>query len=355
MAADSTTIILKSTEDWEKWFPQLKRQVSELLWPCINPNVLPEALQHLQAPPTEVNASTINPTKTSVAELTATEQKAYDLCWREYQERYKRYREEMKFIQETRQELQRTIDPGIWASVDSDQGLPDLLRTLKDIYAPTKVQISRSIKRRYQDLLQRQMQSPDWINKWEEVMRESKRHEVGSITEDGQWLLDLADKIQPINPVQAQIYRMQTYGKDTDPIKVERAVGMGYELRRLVQEFHPGGRTRKGNAFQAQGISGPEVREEASGSTRKHARGKSSGETAAPYKKEAPWCRACDQKGHSYARCWNLFPELAFPGFRPTKKALEAVASALKGDEVLARDVEELRALRKQPDQTNQA
>ena len=46
----ATKTVLIRSEDWEKWFKQLQANISDEIWPFINPDVEDEELSLLKAP-----------------------------------------------------------------------------------------------------------------------------------------------------------------------------------------------------------------------------------------------------------------------------------------------------------------
>ena len=94
----STTskVILTRSEDWEKWFWELQANVSDEIWPYINPETQE---QDLLQQPRRPELTDFDQNAATYAALSAVHQKAYDNARRYYDQ-------DMKYYSRQRDQLQ---------------------------------------------------------------------------------------------------------------------------------------------------------------------------------------------------------------------------------------------------------
>jgi hypothetical protein len=108
-AAESTLVILKRQEDWEKWYWQLQTDVNSQIWPYVDPDQ-PEL--ELQARPAIPAISQFNRVAQNYAELTAAQQKAYDNARKHYDADMKLYSQQQAQLTAARTLIRSTVSSG---------------------------------------------------------------------------------------------------------------------------------------------------------------------------------------------------------------------------------------------------
>jgi hypothetical protein len=221
--------------------------------------------------------------------------------------------------------------------------------------------MSRLTTKGYQAVLKsfRTQRLKTWLDEWEDVMAEAIRHDLAE-TKDGRWLIDLADLVKPASDT---IYnKLLDEANDEEMSKPQGYRRVAQRLRERL-ETRPGGRTLRGGAFNAsfadQEVSGdsgsdatmPSNKQAEPGKaspskTRKRAGTKSLEADAS--KKTALECPVCGIRGHVLPDCWTIFEFLRPEGFKPSAFRVRKANRAIKTDEELRKQVEQIKLERKQ-------
>ena len=95
MASNSTTNsvvrILERPEDWEAWIWQIRAEIAQILWPCIDPNLPDDEIKPLLDEPVKPRYQDVNAVATTYAGLTTAQQKTYHDLRSYYSEDLKLY------------------------------------------------------------------------------------------------------------------------------------------------------------------------------------------------------------------------------------------------------------------------
>jgi hypothetical protein len=110
-----TKTILTRSEDWEKWFWDLQANISDEIWPYINPEA-PETA--LLVPPRRPKHTDFNQQARTYAELSAVHQKSYDNARRYYDQDMKYYSRQRDLLQAARARITSTVSQAKKAALD---------------------------------------------------------------------------------------------------------------------------------------------------------------------------------------------------------------------------------------------
>jgi hypothetical protein len=107
-SSSSTTIILNKPEDWEQWLWQLQALVDKRIWAYVDP--AKEAPQQglLQEPPYP-EVTDFNEDATSYAQLSTSQQKAYETSRRYYDQDMKYFLKQEEHLQQIRTQITSTV------------------------------------------------------------------------------------------------------------------------------------------------------------------------------------------------------------------------------------------------------
>ena len=125
--------ILTKSEDWEKWFWELKGGINSQIWPYINPDGEALALRQEPAKPTFQEFSQ---NATSYATLSAVHQKAYDQARKYYNEDMVYYSQQQKMITEARTHILNTVSSSSRSILDPDLTTREWIQLLRTAMKP---------------------------------------------------------------------------------------------------------------------------------------------------------------------------------------------------------------------------
>jgi hypothetical protein len=347
----SKTILTRS-EDWEKWYRELQANVSDEIWPHIKADG--EVLPLIEAPKRPEPSDFERDIRT-YAQLSAVNQKTYENARRFYEQDKKDYARQRDQLKEARSYIMSTISQSKRTTLDPDKSVHEWLKQLKKDTEPPKGYMIQQFKRRYQNTLRnfKSNKLSQWLDEWETIMVECIKHNLADI-KDGNWLRDLADRIQPISD--AFYLRLMENADDeakSDPQEFRR---VARELRERLDKPSKGGRTVRGGAFHTS--FGPESSDEGSdaihtteaqhaqppkyGKGRKRTGTRSQEDSTS--KKATPECPACGMRGHSLSECWCIFEERLPEGRKaPSAVRIQKAKKKIEEDRQLREQIDELR------------
>jgi hypothetical protein len=202
-------------------------------------------------------------------------------------------------------------------------------------------------RKKYREVMnQKNTRLAQWLDQWEDAIVEGIRYDIPEI-QDGIWLSDLADRIQPYSEYQAGTIRAEA--RDENKKDVERFREKARTLRQDLK-LNQGGRILRGSAYEVT-LDQLAEEEEADRSEKVAKRKRSTAIGTSPEasmsKKLRLICEACGAKRHSLPDCWGVFEELRPEGTPISKYRKQKVEKALKENASLKVRVEEIRQMRK--------
>lgn len=315
----SVKVILRTSEDWDRWYEQLRANVDSQIWQYVNPQAPERPLREL---PDEPRFSEFGHNARTYAELSQVQQRSYENARRFYDADMKYFSQQEKMLKEARIFIMSSVAEGKDRVLQADLSVREwLVRLEKSMKPPAGYMITRT-QINYQDVVRslKPNRVSQWIVEWERVMDEAIRYDIPSI-KNGQWLRDLAQQIRPLSDT--LYYRYMEEANDESKNDAQEYGKVSRMLREALVSRPVGSsaRTVRGNAFNAnfghaetEGrdldvTASEEIKQAPSqGGGRKRA-GSRLREHAAP-KKATPECPACDMRGHDLPNCWSIFEEL---------------------------------------------
>ena len=226
---ESNRIILKRQEDWEKWYWQLQTDVNSEIWPYIDPDQPDLDLQVRPAPPA---INQFNGGAQNYADLTAAQQKSYDNARRHYEADMKLYSQQQAQLTAARTLIRSTVTTANQSYLNPQQPVRQWIRKLKNGFKPEDGFMKSLTRKKYREVMnEKNTRLAQWLDQWEDAMVEGIRYNIPEIQE-GIWLSDLADRIQPYSEYQAGTIRAEA--RDEDKKDAER---FGEKARTLRQDL----------------------------------------------------------------------------------------------------------------------
>ena len=146
MAANPTAsnkTILTRSEDWEQWFKDLQANVSEQIWPYINPE-LPE--KPLLKEPVCQQPEDIERNAQTYAALSAANQKIFENARRFFDQDLKLYTRQIDQLLAARAYITATVSPEKRTVLESNKTVREWIQMLKDELQPEKEYMSQQAK-----------------------------------------------------------------------------------------------------------------------------------------------------------------------------------------------------------------
>jgi hypothetical protein len=341
-------IILTRSEDWENWFWQLQANVSDKIWPYINPDGPERALC---AEPRCPQPKDIDPAAHTYAMLAVANQHTFENARRFYNLDMKYYSRQRDQLQVARAYITATVSHAKKTALDPQLSVREWLIRLKQDTQPPKGYMIMQTETRYNDTLKsfKSNKLHQWLDEWEAIMTECIKYELPEI-QNGRWLRDLAQRIRPMS----EVYYVQFMkdARDDDKADPQEFREVARELREMLAP--KGGRTMRGSAFHAsfgttessdEGSDAKGTKQTGQGppnSNKGHKRAGSQSIEANASKKEVTECPACGMRGHSLAEYWCIFEELRPQGMRSSGYRVRKAKKAVKKNEELKVQVEEI-------------
>jgi hypothetical protein len=343
-----TKTILTRSEDWEKWFWDLQANVSDEIWPYIDPEG-PETA--LLVPPRRPELTDFHQQAHTYAELSAVHQKGYDNARRYYDQDMKYYSRQRDQLQAARAYITSTVSQAKKTTLDPKLSVREWLIKLKKDTEPPKGYMLTQIETRYHDTLKSLKSNKlfQWLEEWETIMVDCIKYELPEV-KNGRWLRDLALRIRPMSEVYyVQFMKDANDDAKSDPLEFRR---VARELREMLPGPRPGGRTVRGGVFDVSfGPTEPSddssdainTQEAEQAPPRGRKRTGTRSQEANAQKKVNPECLACGMSGHSLPKCWCIFEEIRPDGVKLMRSRVRKAKKALAENEELSRQVQEIR------------
>lgn len=345
--ATRNIIILDRPEQWPIWIESIRGLIPDDIWPLINPDAVDH--EEILQKPTIPKCQDVNAAKTSIAELSANERTLFDMMFRYYSGLLKEYERQSKGLLDVKALIQARVSDAKAELLKGDESAKEWLLVLKRSTSASQAYISFQIAQKYYDSL-RKTPTPttigNWLSTWEHAMVGAIKHNIPEIG-GGRWLRDLALAIKPVSDVlNAMFITESTDDEKTNP---NRYLEASVRIRELVETNMPRKRmVTRGHAFAVEfdGEPAADERGQDEGFKKrksiKRARTPSAPSDLPGNKRKKIGCKACGQNRHELSRCFYVFPELRYKGFKPHEALVAKVSKALD-DLDLAEEVEAIR------------
>lgn len=240
-AVTRVTIVLDRADDWHKWlFIRKDTAQKNDLWRYVDPATMAADLPMLMAP-TEPQLADHNEQATSIAHLTAAQQKLYQWEYERWERKDLEFKRQKKALAEFNLEISKTIAARHIYLIENKDTPHERLTTLKKHLAPSDVTRQRDLIARYKNLQTppRGKKVEEWLRLWVEVTnmciaagvpetsgsRAQEDFLVACRTIDPEYgtsglraLIDLEDAGAAIPSVEDYVSKFTTYLKRVRPI-----------------------------------------------------------------------------------------------------------------------------------------
>ncbi|KAF1938014.1 hypothetical protein EJ02DRAFT_355431 [Clathrospora elynae] len=170
-AVTRVTVVLDRADDWHKWlFIRKDTAQKNELWQYVNPAMKAADLPLLIAPP-EPQLSDHNNDATSIADLTAAQQKLFQWEYERWERKDIDFRRQKKAMAKFNSEIGKTIAAKHLYLIENKDTPYDRLTTLKKHLAPSDATRKRDLIARYKaiQLPPRGKKIEEWLRSWVEV------------------------------------------------------------------------------------------------------------------------------------------------------------------------------------------
>jgi hypothetical protein len=356
MSSNDTSRTLIHPEDWEPWIKQTRAIADSDIWAYIDPDT-EEPDGGLLEQPERPEIQDFSENANTYAQLTVTQQKAYDNSRKYYDQDMKYYFRQQDLLRSIRKHISDTVSPTKRLQLDADLSVRDWLVKLKEDTAPTQGFMLKKVHQTYVESLKGLKPSKinQWLDNWEHAIKMAEKYQIPQVS-NGMWLQDLAESIRPLSETYFVLYNKQSNDPEKSKLTEYRKVAL--ELREAFAKTSNKAvstGTARGSAFQADfngeseddsnATEGPMGKGHSSLSNSRKRAGPdiSVGETSPNKRPKVPICLACDMRGHTLPDCWYLFNHKRPKGFKVAKKRMEKVNKRLETDKDLCAQVEKLK------------
>jgi len=315
----------------------------------------------------------------SFTDLSAEKQKAYNAAWGIYQDDLRFYREQQEHLTKLREWIQDTVSPHYrLIHCEPTETLAMWYANLKEAVGATAFIEKNNARRLYREALKAPRSLKDfdkWVDNWERSMNIAKNKGVAATKSVSDWFPDLLGAIEGILPTWAESYEINkneeieadslTFRTVANDLRKVAEKGRRKGLKLAKGSFGPTFADEADQYAADEAISGAEASPESGAKNRrqrkkpgKKGKGKrSGGKTTKDRKKDeassddeatsirfksrkrqndSNWrvCRACEGF-HETRRCYYLFPDQAFEGWKPNDRVQKVVNENLKEDPTL--------------------
>jgi hypothetical protein len=351
--SSSDIIVLTHPEDWEPWLAQVRAIADTGIWPHIDPDQ-PAPAQGILKEATRPEIRDFDPSASTYAQLTATQQKTYDNARRYYDQDMKYYFRQEDLLRAVRTHISTHVSPQKKLLLKPTLTVRDWLVKLKQNTEPTDNYMRRKVLQQYMESLKglKTTKINQWIDRWEHAMELALKYKLPQMSM-GVWLVDLAQAVRPLSEAYFVTFtKRANKPKKSDPIEyVKVAMELREALASLSKKMTT---TARGSAFNADfnadfaGDDPAGDAEESKGRSRSRSRKRAGTisieeESSSSKKSKNPKCPACGIKGHALPDCWTVFENKRPEGFKPTEALAKKVKDKLAKDKDIAAEVEKIR------------
>ena len=186
MATESTQqtkIILARSEDWEKWYRQLRGHVNREIWSLLDPEVDEENEEEPMEQPQKPRFRDYNHNATMFANLSQAQQKAYETARQFYNHDLREYNCQQDLLWEARTYIQSTISTAKQTHLDPELSEREWILALRDDTAPPEGYMLDKAREQYNNLLRgfKSNKSYPWLDKCEAVMLDYIKYDLPEI------------------------------------------------------------------------------------------------------------------------------------------------------------------------------
>jgi hypothetical protein len=358
VSTSTTTTILKSFSDWEKWFGKLRSRCTDEFWPKIDPE---QPDQEPLSPPIQPQYSDYRDGATTFRELTNAERAHYENGFKQYQFQRHLYEKEQAVVKELRQYIRDTVADDRQVAFDETESVGNWIQTLYATARPTPEQSVRIATAKYRESLTYSTKDVlAWFAKWDEAMATAEKYNLFG-GHKGMWIKDIHNIWNERFPIVVdQLY--SDYDAGNSPNLTFRDVSRRFRNKFEIEIESKRNRSRgsmRGSAFLTADTEEPTFNGEGANSE-EHATKTSKRRRAATttgsgsnkkQKKSIDFkpCAACGHPYHSLRQCWLVIgPPEGRQVSEERKRDLEKKKST---DSNLAKLIQEVLKLRDENDE----
>ncbi|KAF2395871.1 hypothetical protein EJ06DRAFT_460133, partial [Trichodelitschia bisporula] len=196
-----TPVVLACHADWDDWLEVIKtKAISGDIWDYVNP-ATPASLIPVLSEPEVPMPNTVNPQKTSFAQLDADEKEGLKFLRLQHKRHLTEYDRKKAALGGIRVFIQETISRGFLTYTFNCNSAYDMLLALKQRVAPSDRAREIEMSNLYQQLKKRPRSEAidTWLNRWEEAYTKCRDLNPPEVS-DGNPLHDFLDAVSDLAP-----------------------------------------------------------------------------------------------------------------------------------------------------------
>jgi hypothetical protein len=263
------------------------------------------------------------------------------------------YREQQNNIAKIDAWMRETVSPSYAATtINTADSIRQAYQDLEKQVGVSTTEIQREIRLQYETIMKpnsrRNRNIESWLLSWEDVMNRGQFYKIPFAMDVPDWTDKIFDIFRTVNSEWVTAYELRVSEQIDNGSLTYREVSSAIRraMANLKRHTPKGvGKGSFGPTFAGEqlpehvSVDAPKDRlvenqsaERRGGQKRKH------GQTKTSSQKEEVVCPACSLS-HKVAECFYIFPEKAFPGWKPYKNIQKRVERLLKEDTQLAEEV----------------
>lgn len=400
MATHNGKVVLTGQDTWDAWIQSMSAKIPRKIWAYMHPD---NPTGELLAEPREPQWGDYASSATDYSQLTQTQQRSYDAAFRQWEFRQRQYSKQETEVSEAYTTVLESVSDKLREPLDRQETLRSWMQLLKATAAPSEGYMLAKMKDQYNVVLKSfkgQKTFLPWLDKWETMLVKAQKYHLPE-TENGQWLREFADLIEPMHQSYATVFCEGAKGLDAYAVRRRRQL----EEALAFQTSHspPSQRRRRVNssntvvseieveaedgdliapvvqrpapegsidwtvqkvaaamrewALRHQPTSGSTVRgaafhvddgdkdstDDKEASTPKGRKRTRTEQGGTPAKRPVPECPACGMRGHDLPDCWYVFDEKRPEGTARNEYRMRKAKKALEGNSELQKKVDAIR------------
>ncbi|GJN66059.1 hypothetical protein PLICBS_010146 [Purpureocillium lilacinum] len=400
MATHNGKVVLTGQDTWDAWIQSMSAKIPRKIWAYMHPD---NPMGELLAEPREPQWSDYGSSATDYSQLTQTQQRSYDAAFRQWEFRQRQYSKQETEVSEAYTTVLESVSDKLREPLDRQETLRSWMQLLKATAAPSEGYMLAKVKDQYNMVMKSfkgQKTFLPWLDKWETMLVKAQKYHLPE-TENGQWLREFADLIEPMHQSYATIFSEKARELDANAVRRRRqleealAFQTSYstpsQRRRRVNSSNTvvseinveaedgdliapvaqrpapegsldwtvqkvaaamrewairhkptSGSTVRGGAFHVDDgdKDSTDDKEASTPKGRKRTRTEQGG---TPAKRPVPECPACGMRGHDLPDCWYVFDEKRPEGTARNEYRLRKAKKALEGNSELQKKVDAIR------------
>ncbi len=400
MATHNGKVVLTGQDTWDAWIQSMSAKIPRKIWAYMHPD---NPTGELLAEPREPQWGDYASSATDYSQLTQTQQRSYDAAFRQWEFRQRQYSKQETEVSEAYTTVLESVSDKLREPLDRQETLRSWMQLLKATAAPSEGYMLAKMKDQYNAVMKSfkgQKMFLPWLDKWETMLVKAQKYHLPE-TENGQWLREFADLIEPMHQSYATLFSEEARELDAHAVRRRRQLEEALAFQRSYST--PSQRVRRMNSSntvvseidveaESEDLNAPVARRPApegspdrtvqrvaaamrewalrhkptSGSTvrggafhvddgdqdstddleastpkgRKRTRTVQGGK---PAKRPMPECPACGMRGHDLPNCWGVFDEKRPEGTARNERRVRKAKKALQGNSELQKEVDAIR------------